>query len=480
MSGLTDKHAVVIGASMGGLAAAKALSKHFGLVTVLEADALPSVPEPRRGTPQSRHLHVLLSGGRRALCELFPGFEVDLERAGAVRLNAGLDLRFETPGFDPLPQRDLGMELYCISRPSLEFITRSRLEQEANVVTLPRHRALNLVTGEDGTTVVGVRCKDGDGHDKLLDADLVIDASGRGELTFELLENIGFTLPTESEIGIDQSYSSTTFDIPADAPTNWKAVMTMPTPPERGRLALLFPMENDRWMVMVGGNHGDSPPGDIGGFLEFANSLRTNTIYAAIRCATRVGEIARFAFPRSVRRHYEELVRFPAGLLPFGDAFCRFNPIYGQGMSVATQEACILEKLVGARNGSLPPSHELASSFFKACQPVLDGPWAVAQNDFAYPKTRGSRPPDISRRLRYIAALTRLIDIDPSIHKLYVEVVHLLQPQSALVGPTVFPRIAALMIGGKSFGRAILETYDRFASIICTFAAIPRRVRGKV
>lgn len=475
MFDLKHKHAIVIGASMGGLAAAKVLSTFFGRVSVLEVDTLSSSADPRRGTPQARHIHALLSGGRKALCELFPGFEGDLEAAGAVRLNAGLDLRFETPGFDPMPQRNLGMELYCISRPLLELVTRRRVERETNVAFLPGFRALEIVTGNDGSVATGVRCKGSDGTVTLLDGDFIIDASGRGELTLRCLEKIGLARPEESEIGIDQAYSTVTFEIPANAAPTWKAVMTMATPPKSSRLALLFPTEGNRWMVSLGGNHGDSPPADFDGFLAFAKTLRTTTIYDAIKNAKPIGEIARFAFPRSIRRHYERLSRFPSGLLPFGDALCRFNPIYGQGMSVAAQQSRILDELL-RRMESSDGSYGLAHSFFKDCEPVLEGPWAVAQADFAYPKTRGLPPSDIKRRLAYVNALTHLNVIDPASHRRYVEVIHLLQPQSALVGPTIFPRVFALMIGGKSIGPALLKTYDGTSKVVHKIrTALPHR-----
>ena len=95
---LVGKQAVVVGAGMGGLAAAGALAEHFERVVVLERDTLPSDAVHRAGTPQSRHIHALLAGGQRALDELFPGFEQDLARAGAVPLRVTLDGRIEMPG----------------------------------------------------------------------------------------------------------------------------------------------------------------------------------------------------------------------------------------------------------------------------------------------------------------------------------------------------------------------------------------------
>src|ERR1700758_4237373 len=107
MSSPIGKRAVVVGAGMAGLPAARALADFFEHVVVLERDTLPLDASHRTGTPQGRHTHALLGGGQRALGDLFPGFEQDLAKAGAVPLRVGLELRLETPGFDPFPPRDL-------------------------------------------------------------------------------------------------------------------------------------------------------------------------------------------------------------------------------------------------------------------------------------------------------------------------------------------------------------------------------------
>ena len=118
------RHAIVVGAGMGGLAAAKALSSSFKTVTVLERDALASEPIARTGTPQARQIHVLLRGGLDALNELFPGFKSELECAGAIRVRVGTLPRLEMPGFDPFPRRDLGFDICAMTRPLVESVVR--------------------------------------------------------------------------------------------------------------------------------------------------------------------------------------------------------------------------------------------------------------------------------------------------------------------------------------------------------------------
>lgn len=275
-------------------------------------------------------------------------------------------------------------------------------------------------------------------------ADLVVDATGRATLTLAALEALGLAQSDETEIGIDQGYSSGVFEIPDDAPAHWLGVIHLPAPPHSGRFAVIFPMEHGRWLVSLGSNHGDVHPGDIDGFMAFAKELRTATIYHAVRNAKLLGDVVRYRLPASVRRHFERLQRFPRGLLPIGDSICRFNPTFGQGMSVAAQEAVALYRLLQSSTNQRNLD-SLAPAFFAAIQGPLEAPWATAQIDFAYPKIRGTPPADFAATLQYGAALTRLAAEDAAVHKIVTEVSNLIVPQSALRDPELANRVRALM-----------------------------------
>jgi 2-polyprenyl-6-methoxyphenol hydroxylase-like FAD-dependent oxidoreductase len=439
------RQAVVIGAGMGGLPAARALADYFEYVVVLERDALPLEASQRPGTPQARHTHALLAGGQRALGELFPGFEQDLAGAGAVPLRVGLDVRLERPGYDPFPARDLGFVAHAMSRPLVELTVRQRIKEHTNITIREHCRARDLVASPDGGAVSGIRFENGDGRSENLAADLVVEAAGRGNLTLGLLESIGRPQPEETIIGVDISYGTAVFAIPDDAPTDWKAVMTFDAMAQGGLAAVMAPLEQNRWIVTLVGRHGDKPPGDWDGFLAYARQLRTPTIYNAIKAAQQLGEIARFGFPASVRRHFDRLEEFPCGLLPFGDSMCRFNPVYGQGMSVAAQEARLLEDLLRRRSGEPDALAGLASDFFAEAATLIETPWALAAvPDFAHPKTEGQRPEDLEQTLKYSEALNRLAAEDAAVHKLLFEVLHLLKPQSVLGDPDLVERVKAV------------------------------------
>jgi 2-polyprenyl-6-methoxyphenol hydroxylase-like FAD-dependent oxidoreductase len=445
MKNLIGGQAVVVGAGLAGLTAARAAADYFERVVVLERDVLPSDAAHRKGTPQSRHVHALLASGLDALNELYPQFTEDLDRGGAIPLRAGLDVRVERPGYDPFPQRDLGWDSRAMSRPLVELTLRQSISQCANIELRQRCRVQSFTTAPRSVIVTGVRFENVGGSEETLPADLVIDASGRGTLTLQLLQSAGLEAPEETSIGIDSTYASAAFEIPNDAPTEWKGVMTFGAAPQDARGALLLPLEGKRWIVSVGEAHSQGMPADAAAFLEYVRTLRTSTIYNAVKNAKPLSEVVQFGSPESVRRHYERFRSFPRGLLPIGDAICRFNPIYGQGMTVAAQEACLLRNVLSALAAEPEPLARLSSAFFEGAQALIETPWAVASLDFIFPLTRGQRPADLENTVRFGIALNRLAAEDPSVHKLMVEVQMLLKPRSAYRDPELMRRVAAAM-----------------------------------
>ena len=339
-------HAVVIGAGMGGLAAAKAVAPHFDKVTVLDRDALPEGPDARPGTPQARHAHGLLAGGSAALETLFPGIGGDLLTAGAIKGRAGLAIRYEQPGFDPYPQRDLGFDALYLSRPLLEHVCRRRLGQEPNVELRHRSRVTDVAPSADRRQAVTVLYEDDGGTLQSVSADLVVDASGRAVPTMSLLDKLGASELEATEIGIDQAYATAMFEIPSDASHDWMGLAHLGAPPEENYGALIFPIEHGRWICSIGRVHGGALPGEIDGFKAFVKAFRMPTLFNAIKSAKQVGEIVRYNMPASVCRHFDRLERFPSQMVPLGDSVCRFNPIFGQGMSVAAREAVVLNELL--------------------------------------------------------------------------------------------------------------------------------------
>ncbi len=442
---LDSSCAIVVGAGVGGLTAAAALSRLFAKVTVLERDGLPDTPAHRAGVPQGRHVHGLLCGGLRALDRLFPGFDAALAAAGAVPIRVGRDARLEQPGYDPFPQRDLGLASYSMSRPLLEHVVRRFVERNDRIELRTGCHVREIARSPEGDAACGVRLHAHPGQQDSLPADLVVDASGRGALTLDFLKASGHGVPEESSIEVDIRYTCAVFELPVDDRRDWKVLQTRPDP-RAGRRAIMFPLEGGRrWILGLGGVNGDSAPNDHAGFVEYARTLRTPTAHDAIRDARLQGEIVRFAFPRSFRRHFERMPAFPRGLLPIADTICRINPSFGQGMSVAAKEAVLLDEAIDGIADRDDPIAALAPAFFAGLEALLADPWKAAAGDYAYPHLEPARPAGFAEQLRVQAAVSRLAASDPAVHKLMMEVSHLLKPSSVLREPAMAERIAAEM-----------------------------------
>src|SRR5262249_37793430 len=152
--------------------------------------------------------------------------------------------------------RDLGWHTYALSRALVEFVVRAGLSAHPNVEIRQRCRAEKLVASADGATVNGVQYVDATDTRVEVDATLVVEASGRGDLTLALLQGLGVPAPDVTTIGVDIAYSTAMFDIPDPAPTGWKGVFHFPRPGS-SRGALLLPLEGQRWILTIAGRHGD-------------------------------------------------------------------------------------------------------------------------------------------------------------------------------------------------------------------------------
>jgi len=444
---LIGQQAVVVGAGIAGLAAARVLADWFEKVVVLERDSLSDAPMYRKGTPQARHAHVLLIGGQAALEELFPGLDDDFARAGGVPIRANQDLREELPNGHVPPQRDFGLSVFSMSRPQIEATLRRRLLELPNITLLDGIRALDLVAGPNGRQVTAVRCASvDDDRRETLPADLVVDASGRGQLTMSLLESIGRPLPQETEIGMDLGYTTAIMDMPDDAPRDWKVGVTRANAPHSTRRAFLAPIEGNRWILTVAGFGSERPPAEWDEVLAFLQQLTTRTIFDAVKKTVPQDKLARFGFPASAWRHFERIEAFPDNLIPFGDAICCFNPTYGQGMTVAAQEAVLLQRLLAARSSAQDPFAGFGQAFLAEAGSLIETPWTLAAvPDLAFPQVRGERPADLNNSLQFTRALFRIAARDEAVQRLQVEVWHMLKPRSDLYDPGLVRRVKAEM-----------------------------------
>jgi 2-polyprenyl-6-methoxyphenol hydroxylase-like FAD-dependent oxidoreductase len=379
--------AVVLGASMAGLLAAHVLAGSYGQVIVIDRDELPETSIHRRGVPHGRHLHALAARGQQALEELFPGITAELVADGALAGHLLSDARMYLNGHR-LRQTDTGLVLLCASRPFLEAHVRARVRAHPSVTLLDRCDVVGLVTTPDHRRVTGARVlrRADSSAEEVLVADLVVDASGRGSRTPAWLESLGYTPPEQEQVRIGLAYSTRIYRLATGALHGDLAILDAATP-QLPRTGALLALEGDRWMLTLAGILGDRPPIDPNGFLDFAQSLRFPDIYEAIRDAEPLDDPVGFRFPASTRHHYEQLRRFPAGFLVVGDAVCSFNPIYGQGMSVAALEALMLRRHL--EQGTEPQP----ARWFRDLARVVDVAWNMsAGGDLVFPASKDTEP----------------------------------------------------------------------------------------
>jgi 2-polyprenyl-6-methoxyphenol hydroxylase-like FAD-dependent oxidoreductase len=429
-------HAIVIGASWGGLMAARALAEHYGTVTIVERDELPASPQPRKGVPQGKHAHGLLAKGREVLEQLFPGFTQEMTLLGAPSGDIAKDCLWFNHGFYLCKTRSALIGIGT-SRPLLEDAVRRWVGALPNIRLRESCDAQELVFDPAQGRVTGVRVDargEADGPETL-GADLVVDASGRGSRSPIWLEAMGFVKPDEEQIEVKHNYMTREYRRkPEHLPGTMVVIMAPCKPAWRG--GVLIAQEGERWILGLTGCMGDQVPANESGYLEYARSLPKPEIYNVIKNAEPLSPPMPYHFKANLRRRYERLTKFPAGYLVFGDALCSFNPIYGQGMTVACLEALALRDILAAGR------ERIAERFFPAASRLIDTPGQIAVGgDLQNPKVEGKRNAQLRFINWYVAKLYRAAQNDPALATAFLEVANLIHPPEALFRPGIIWRI---------------------------------------
>ena len=433
--------AVIIGASIAGMAAARVLSEFARDVIVLEQDPLTDGPLPRRGVPQGRHFHLLLAGGCAAITDLFPGFEDELITAGGQRVNPGLVIRTFQAG-NWAPQRDAGLAIFSQTRLLLEHLVRRRLSALSNVELRAGSSAARLIADRT-VRISGVRVREANGVEDVVGTDLVIDASGRASRARHWLAELGFGSPRASIIQVEQRYVSCLYRVPSDyagEETIWRVRDTAPST----RASVLQPVEGDHWIAMFASRFGDYPPLHVEGLIDYAASYPQPQIADRLRAAAPVRRPAQYHFPSNVWWHYEELPTLPDGFLPIGDSIMSLNPVHGQGMTSALLQAKALGASVTRRATDGVALDGLAREYLSKIAPLLAHTWRVAAlGDFAFGQTTGDRPPDLEELQRFNSGLAALANEDPDVFRLTQRLSHLLDGPEILVTSGIRERVLA-------------------------------------
>jgi 2-polyprenyl-6-methoxyphenol hydroxylase-like FAD-dependent oxidoreductase len=436
MTHRSHDHAVVVGGSMAGLLAARVLADAYRAVTVLDRDELVPRDAARRGVPQGRHIHALLARGQQVLEELFPGLTEELVAHGVPVGDALGDARLLFGGHR-LARGHTGLLAVSASRPLLEERVRARVRDLPGVTFAQRSDVVGLRASPDGRRITGVRLlrRADESAEEVLPADLVVDAAGRGSRSHAWLQALGCDRPDEERVAVDVGYATRRFHLPADALDGDLACVHGPGP-DRPRGGALARLEGGVWMLTLFGFRGDHPPTDPEGHLGFAESLRFPDIRDALRAGEPIDDPVAFRFPANVRRRYERVRRLPDAFLAMGDAMCSFNPIYGQGMTVAALQALALRRHLRSTT-DIRCRHA-----FRSFARVIDAPWQMTIGaDLAVPGVEGTRSTKLRIASTYLTRLQAAAAHDADVARAFVRVTGLVDPPDALLRPAIARRV---------------------------------------
>ncbi|OBK81901.1 FAD-dependent monooxygenase [Mycobacterium sp. 1164985.4] len=438
---MTTREAVVCGASMGGLLAAKVLSDAYDSVTLVERDRLPEDVSQRAGVPQGHHVHMLMSLGLKILEELFPGATKELQDAGApIFDNRDLSgVYVEVRGHalcrtGALAKPD-DMPVQPASRPLLESVVRERVCALPNVKVLDGHDVVGPVLND--RTVTGVRIVDRTGaHQTTLSADLVVDATGRSARTPAFLAAHGFTRPVEQSYRVQLTYTSQLFRLAPDALGD-RVIFASPTK-ERPTGVGMLAHENDTMVVTLIGVAGHQLPTRLPEMLAAVAACVPPEVSTALAAAEPVGETHHRQFPTSVWRRYDKLSSFPHGLLVIGDAVCSFNPMYGQGMTSALLQAMSLKDTLTAHGA--PVSRVYFRDVARRLAPMW---WANRLNDFTFLPTSGWKAWPQRALNDYVTAYVAAASEDVALSETFLRMLQGVGPGTSLMRPGQVARVIA-------------------------------------
>ncbi|CAN5634330.1 hypothetical protein BH24ACT22_BH24ACT22_10540 [soil metagenome] len=446
---------MVIGAGFSGLLAARILTDHFGRVTVLDRDRLEDGPEPRKGVPQGRHLHSLAVRGSELLEGFFPGLDRELAEAGCPDVDQAGDTVTDVPS-GRLPRFRSGVVMRAVSRDLLEWRIRRRLLENPKVRFIPRREVTGLLRDKASGRIAGVstRLRGGEGEEGFA-ADLVVDASGQGSRMPRWLEELGVEAPRETVVDAGLGYATRWYRVPEGFDGGWKSLAVLPQWPEEPRGGSLRRVEGYRWTaVLIGIGEDHQPPNDDEAFLDFARSLPSPTIAAALENAEPISPAYGYRRTANRRRHYDSLRTMPENLLVVGDAACVMNPTYGQGMTLAALSAGALQTSLRRKRGLAG----LGRDFHRRQTKALAPSWTTSASSDAQWSARsleGLRP---LQRLahRVSEEVFRMAVADPKVARTLLQVKNLVKPPRALLRPGIlFPalrRTLARMWRSKSPG----------------------------
>lgn len=425
--------AVVVSASMAGLCAARVLSDRFDEVVVIDRDTLPDEDRWRAQVPQGRQPHLLLHAGAQLLEEWFPGITGELYEGGAVELDVCRDFYWHQGG-GALTSPPSALRGPMMSRPLLEATVRRRLARIPCVTLCDRTAVEGLVPDRTGTRIAGVRLA----GQPPVRCDLIVDATGRQARSLGWLKELGYGPPPLSVVTVDTHYASRVHRREETTARDWKAAAVIGRPDTR-RLAMALPLEHGRWIILLVGVNGEVPPTDDEGRLAFARSLESPVIADLMATAEPLADPVAHRFQSNQRRHLDRMRRFPLGWVMLGDAVASCNPVYGQGMTSAAQQAAALGACLDHTRAI---DLAFARRYFGAAARAVAAPGpSPPHGDFAYAGTTGPKPAGTDLLNRYMQRVVLAAQHDDAVGIRFGEVAGLVRRPEWLLTPPFLLRV---------------------------------------
>jgi 2-polyprenyl-6-methoxyphenol hydroxylase-like FAD-dependent oxidoreductase len=419
---------VIIGASLAGLFAAAAVAAAGAQAMIIERDVLPDDPMPRKGVPQGRQAHILLHRGVLAAEELVPGIRGDLLAHGAVPFDTGTIAWLNEYGWSPtwIP----AYRTVSATRPLLEHLVRERVRRLASVTLHEGVRVTNLRRDTRGWQVV---CEDA----TTVHADLVIDASGRGSRLPHWLTELGIPVSQPLMVDAHLGYACRTYRAVGESPIDIAVIIA--ATPQTGRGALAIPVEDGNWLIIAAGYGDRRPSRNVAAFSEFLATLPDPAVADLTKHLEPVGDIDVYRQTGNRRNQYGRSRTWPAGLVAVGDAYCAFNPVFGQGITVAACQALLLRDALKHDRTPTGRGPLATRRLQRRIGAAADLPWSVATSeDLRHPSSSGSQT-WVQRLLGlWTAQLARLVAHgDRDAYLAFTRVYHLMAAPAMLFNPRV-------------------------------------------
>ncbi|MCW8102233.1 FAD-dependent oxidoreductase [Streptomyces tauricus] len=439
------RRAVIIGAGMAGLLAARAAAASGAVdeVVIIEPDDLADDTPARTGLPQARHTHILMAGGAEAADELLPGIIRRWLDAGAHRQELTSHMVALSPEGWYRRWKPTGHYLITASRPLLDRVVREQVLTDSRIRLLTGRKVTALLGSSHHVTGVvhsAARARGDEPHH--LHAALVVDASGRASRATTWLADLGVTGIAQRQLDTGLTYASRTFRAPAGA--RHVPVFNVMADPlaGNGRSAVVTPIENGQWIASLCGIKGSEPTRDPADFVPFALGLRHPLIGQLLQDLEPLSDVTVSRNTGNRRRYFEKVSNWPERFVALGDAIATFTPVYGQGLSVAALGALALHRELH-RHGSTAAG--VARRVQRAAAVSVDAAWILATaQDIHYTAAHGQKPTRQERlQSAFTSRLSRVATGSAFMADALTDVTSMRRPATRLLSPAVLYAAAA-------------------------------------